>query len=173
MQNSKVVLSLWNKTGNDMAKQEKKFTVDVTLSKMYGSDKGKVIGYARVSGVGYWDKNYQPDWDNKDCELEDIASFDIDNVLFLIGSTCESGKIAYDLSKQFGDSLADAIDAPVLAHMEYIFSEHCEKHNNTDFEFTACAMCAVNYAENKDANYSAIMTAKMEDNVIVVEPVTH
>jgi hypothetical protein len=131
-----------------MAKQSKRFTVDVTLSKQYGSDKGKVIGYARVSGVGYWDKNYQTDWDAKDCELEDIASFDVESVLLKVGTTEENGRLAYDIDKALGGDFHEAIDNPVLAHMEYLFSEHCEKHNNEEIEFAECVMCAIGHTRD-------------------------
>ena len=107
-------------------KQTQKFVVDVTISQIYGSDKGKVLGYARVIGTGYWDKNYQEDWDNQECELDSIASFDIDDVILKVGTKEQNVTLAYRACKDLGDTFAENIDKATLGHMQYLF---CDTHH--------------------------------------------
>lgn len=76
-----------------------------------------------ISGIGYWLDKYQKDWDNNDCELEDIASFDIEDV------SC--GIEAYRIDKEIQGDLSYQIDKATLAHMEYVFSEYCEQRHKT------------------------------------------
>jgi len=105
---------------NDMKKTQK-FVLDTPIIDKY--HKNKLLGYARIEGVGYSDQNYAEDWLNGECEPDSIFSFDIDTVYFLIDGVTTRETKAYKLCKALGDSLADIIDAAVLAHMVYIFSQ--------------------------------------------------
>lgn len=138
-----------------MAKKQRRFSVSVTISDY----KGKVIDYALVKGIGYWHESYIQDWQNKDCELEDIASFDIEQVI--LHSTQKDITGAYRVCKQLSDSLADCIDKGTLAHMEYLFSD--EGKETIDIEYTD--------ATQSEANYAISMIAEKDGHHIIVNPV--
>lgn len=108
-------------------KKQEKFQFETPIIEPYGVNKGKVYGYARVAGIGYWNEAYQKDWDNQDCELEDIASFDIENVLLLVNGITEEATQAYRVSHKLGDSMAELIETATLAHMEYVFRQPVEE----------------------------------------------
>lgn len=76
-----------------------------------------------ITGIGYWNDKYQQDWDNNDCELEDIADYDIEDISF--------GMEAYRIDKGIQGDLSYQIDKATLAHMEYVFSEYCEQRHKT------------------------------------------
>lgn len=105
-------------------KKAKKFTFDTPIM-----DGAKVIAYARISGIGYWHNAYVKDWANQECELEDIASFDIEQVIVKYNCKEQDITLAYGISKDMRDNLADAIEKPTLAHMELIFSDAYEKES--------------------------------------------
>lgn len=117
-----------------MAKISRKFIVNVTISHLYGSNKGKVLGYAQVKGIGYWHEAYQEDWDNQQCDLDDIASFDVESVLLQANGVDQEATLAYRMGKVLNDTLAECIDNGTLAHMEYLFSN--DYQDVQDIEYT-------------------------------------
>lgn len=81
-----------------------------------------------VTGIGYWNDKYQQDWDNNDCSLEDIASYDIEHVSI--------GTDAYKCDKAIQGDLSYQIDKATLAHMEYLFSEYCAVRYRAELDYT-------------------------------------
>ena len=118
-----------------MSKQSKRFTFDTPIINKFGNDKS-VIAYARISGIGYWDSNYIEDWANQECDLDSIASFDIEDITLKIGDREEPAMLAYRISKKLSDTFEDVIDDATLAHMEYLFSPEYDKHEKAEVEHT-------------------------------------
>ena len=105
-------------------KLTKKIVFDTPITDKYANN--KLLGYARIEGVGYSDQNYAKDWKNGECEPEDIFSFDINTVYFLVDGKTTTETQAYRISKQLGGEISDIIDAAALAHVQYVFSETYE-----------------------------------------------
>lgn len=145
-----------------MAKITKTFTVDIALSEKYGKNAGKVLGYAQIEGIGYQNNAYLDDFKNRECEPEDIFSFDINKVTIKIGTECQDSTLAYRLSRDCRGDLAEMIHPPVLAHMEYIFSEAYDSET-IDAEYTDLT---------QDERIHAItMTAERAENITLSSPV--
>lgn len=131
---------------------------------MYGSYKGKVLGYAQVKGIGYWHEAYQEDWDNQQCDLEDIASFDVESVLLQANGTEQDATLAYRMGKTLGDTLAECIDNGTLAHMEYLFSNDYQDVQDIDYT----ELSEQEYAEQQrtDKRYEVIAIAGTADTLL-------
>jgi len=102
-------------------KKTQSFVFDTPIVDKYANN--KILGYARIEGVGYSDPNYAKDWASGECEPEDIFSFDINTVYFLVDGKTTTETQAYRISKRLGGEISDIIDSATLGHLEYIFSE--------------------------------------------------
>lgn len=111
-----------------MSSKQKRFHFTTPIANF----KGAVIAYASISGKGYMYNAYVTDFKNQECEPEDIFSFDIESVSLMVGTETEIATIAYRVSKNMLSDLADAIDRPALAHMEYLFSAFTNDAESND-----------------------------------------
>jgi hypothetical protein len=145
-----------------MAKIVKKFTVDIALSEKYGSNANKVIGYARIEGIGYQNNAYLQDWQNQECVAEDIFSFDIEKVTIKVGTECQDSTLAYRLSRDCRGDLADMIHPPVLAHMEYIFSTEYNQEQTIDIDYTDLTQ--------DERTYHVVMTSERKSDLVLTSP---
>lgn len=97
-------------------KLTKRFTFDTPISKAtyIKPITSKVIAYARISGLTYWN-DADKEWDN------DYANFDIESVRLLMDGKEEDALITYRICKMLSDDFAEQIDKAVMAHSEYLF----------------------------------------------------
>ncbi len=112
-------------------KHTKLFTFDTSIIDKYAKTP-TTLGYARITGIGYWYSVNQADYDNGECNLEDIASFDIESVRLLVGGKEQDSTLAYRISNTMGDSFADRINEATLAHMGYVFTTNVENAGEID-----------------------------------------
>lgn len=132
--------------------QTKTFVVDTPVFKKYGASKGQVLGYARIEGKAeykggpYFDRDY--------CDLT------VTKVLLKVGLTEADMTLAYGVSKQLNDTLAELIEDAALAHCEYLFATTEAVTHDLDHTDTV-----------QDTPYSVIAMAERREDVTLITPV--
>lgn len=104
-------------------KHSKSFELPVIVKTKYGSDKGKLIGYARVTGKAYYYDQRHAD-DKHDDDNESLFDFDIDTVMIGADNVTE----AYRWSNQLSDTFADIINDACQDHAAFIFAKEVEEY---------------------------------------------
>jgi len=95
-------------------KKSLRFTVSTPINNKYGSDKGKLLGYAQIEAIGYWNTE-DKEWD------ADYATFDIEKVTIQVDGKEQDATMAYRISRKLSDTFADIIDGATISHCEYMF----------------------------------------------------
>lgn len=117
-------------------KNTKKFTIDTPIIEQYGSRKGKLIGYARVTGIGYYyERNHadcKEDDDNDslfDCDIECVSA--TTNAMQMCFKDVTE---AYKISSELGDTFAEICNKAALAHVAKMYESDVAKYwdNATD-----------------------------------------
>jgi len=102
-----------------------KITVDLDFEMpIYDTYKGKkLLGYARIVGVGYWN-SYNEEWDS------DYVDFDIESIT-INGKDCTP---LYHMAKELSDSIADKINEGICDDIQrQVFIDKLSKKHISKF----------------------------------------